>query len=188
MLGGRIVAAWLKAQGVEKLFALSGEHVLPVFDGCAEEGIDVIATRHEQGAVLAAEAYARVTGKPGVAVVTAGPGVTNAVTGLAVANTCGSPVMLLSGRTSTKKRLSGTFQDVDGRPITTPVTKWSDTVFDTERIPTYLEAAWRRMVGGRPGAVFLELPHDVLKGDAEAPVSTVRFAPATRCVPSRSGR
>jgi acetolactate synthase-1/2/3 large subunit len=176
MLGGRIVAAWLKAQGVEKLFALSGEHVLPVFDGCAEEGIEVIATRHEQGAVLAAEAYARVTGRPGVAVVTAGPGVTNAVTGLAVANTCGSPVMLLSGRTSTKKRLSGTFQDVDGRPITTPVTKWSDTVFDTERIPTYLEAAWRRMVGGRPGAVFLELPHDVLKGDAEAPVSTVRFA------------
>ena len=65
MLGGRIVAAWLKAQGVDKLFALSGEHVLPVFDGCAEEGIEVIATRHEQGAVLAAEAYARVTGKPG---------------------------------------------------------------------------------------------------------------------------
>jgi acetolactate synthase-1/2/3 large subunit len=176
MLGGRIVAAWLKAQGVDKVFALSGEHILPVFDGCAEEGIEVIATRHEQGAVLAAEAYARVTGRPGVAFVTAGPGVTNAVTGLAVANTSGSPVFLMSGRTSTKKRLTGTFQDVDGRAITEPVTKWADTVFDTERIPVYLEWGWRRMVGGRPGAVFLELPHDVLKGDAEASVAPLRFA------------
>ncbi|MGH2792881.1 MAG: thiamine pyrophosphate-binding protein [Actinomycetota bacterium] len=176
MLGGRIVAAWLKAQGVDKVFALSGEHILPVFDGCAEEGIQVIATRHEQGAVLAAEAYARVTGRPGIAFVTAGPGVTNAVTGLAVANTSGSPVFLMSGRTSTKKRLTGTFQDIDGRAITEPVTKWADTVFDTERIPTYLETAWRRMVGGRPGAVFLELPHDVLKGDAEVSVGPLRFA------------
>ena len=158
MLGGRIVAAWLKAQGVDKVFALSGEHILPVFDGCAEEGIEVIATRHEQGAVLAAEAYARVTGRPGIAFVTAGPGVTNAVTGLAVANTSGSPVFLMSGRTSTKKRLTGTFQDIDGRAITAPVTKWAETVFDTERIPTYLETGWRRMVGGRPGAVFL-VPH-----------------------------
>ncbi len=176
MLGGRIVAAWLKAQGVDKVFALSGEHILPVFDGCAEEGIEVIATRHEQGAVLAAEAYARVTGRPGVAFVTAGPGVTNAVTGLAVATTSGSPVFLMSGRTSTKKRLTGTFQDIDGRAITEPVTKWADTVFDTERIPVYLEWGWRRMVGGRPGAVFLELPHDVLKGDAEVPVAPLKFA------------
>lgn len=176
MLGGRIVAAWLKAQGVEKLFALSGEHILPLFDGCASEGIDVIATRHEQAAVLAAEAYARVTGRPGVAAVTAGPGVTNAVTGLAVANTSGSPVMLLAGRTSTVKRLTGTFQDIDGSAIAGPVTKWAETAFDTERLPVYLEAGWRRMLGGRPGAVFLEVPHDVLKGDAEVPVEPVRFA------------
>src|SRR5919106_2887779 len=117
MLGGRIAAAWLKAQGVEKVFVLSGEHILPFFDGCKEEGIDVIATRHEQGAVLAAEAYARVTGRPGVAAVTAGPGVTNAVTGLAVANTSGSPVMLIAGRTSTQKRYTGSFQDIDGQAV-----------------------------------------------------------------------
>src|SRR5439155_12458270 len=177
MLGGRIAAAWLKAQGVEKIFALSGEHILPLYDGCAAEGIYEIATRHEQAAVLAAEAYARVTGKPGVAAVTAGPGVTNAVTGLAVANTSGSPVMLLAGRTSTVKRLSGTFQDIDGRAITAPVTKWAETVFEAERIPVYLEAGWRRMLGGRPGAVFLEMPHNVLKGDPEGvAVNTVKFA------------
>src|SRR5436309_3248714 len=80
-------------------------------DGLADVGIDVIACRHEQAVVLAAEAYARVTGRPGVATVTAGPGVTNAVTGLAVANSSGSPVMLLAGKTSTAKRHTGTFQD-----------------------------------------------------------------------------
>src|SRR5881397_2330516 len=114
MNGGRIAAEWLKAQGVTHVFALCGEHVLPLLDACEETGIRVIGTRHEQGAVLAAEAFARVSGKPGVA---AGPGVTNAMTGLAVAQTCGSPVMLLAGRTSTAKRLTGTFQDVDGTAI-----------------------------------------------------------------------
>src|SRR5207248_7603672 len=91
MIGGRVAAEWLKAQGVTHVFALCGEHVLPLLDGCDEAGIRVIGTRHEQAAVLAAEAFARVSGKPGVAVVTAGPGVTNAMTGLAVAQTCGSP-------------------------------------------------------------------------------------------------
>jgi acetolactate synthase-1/2/3 large subunit len=175
MHGGRIVAAWLRAQGVERVFALSGEHILPILDGCADEGIDVVATRHEQAAVLAAEAHARVTGRPGVALVTAGPGVTNAVTGLAVATTSGSPVLLLAGRTSTVRRLSGTFQDVDGRAIAAPVAKWAETCFDTERLPAYLEAAWRRMVGGRPGACFLEVPHDVLRGQAEVAVAPVRL-------------
>ena len=166
MHGGRVAAAWLKAQGVTHVFALCGEHVLPFLDGCAEEDITVIGCRHEQGAVLAAEAFAKVTGRPGVAAVTAGPGVTNAVTGLAVANTSGSPVMLIAGRTSTAKRYTGTFQDLDGRAIVAGVTKWADTCFQSERIPTYLETAWRRMVGGRPGAVMVEIPHDVMKGDA----------------------
>lgn len=168
MLGGRLTAAWLKAQGVTHVFALVGEHVLPIIDGCAEEGIRVIGCRHEQGAVLAAEAYARVTGTPGVACVTAGPGVTNAVTGLAVANTCGSPVLLLAGRTSQSKRYTGSFQDIDGRAVVAGVTKWAEGCFEPERIHTFLELAWRRMRAGRPGAVMLEIPHNVLKADADA--------------------
>jgi acetolactate synthase-1/2/3 large subunit len=171
--GGRIAAEWLKAQGVTHVFALCGEHVLPLLDACEDVGIRVIGTRHEQGAVLAAEAFARVTRKPGVAVVTAGPGVTNAMTGLAVVQTCGSPVMLLAGRTSTAKRLTGTFQDIDGRAVVNAVTKWSDTALQTERIPVYLEAAWRRMLSGRPGAVMVELPHDVQSAEAEAEVGPV---------------
>jgi acetolactate synthase I/II/III large subunit len=173
MKGGRIAAEWLKAQGVTHVFALCGEHVLPLLDSCEEIGIRVIGTRHEQAAVLAAEAFARVTGRPGVAVVTAGPGVTNAMTGLAVAQTCGSPVMLLAGRTSTAKRLTGTFQDVDGRAIVQAVTKWTDTAPQAERIPVFLEAAWRRMLSGRPGAVMVELPYDVQSAEAEAEIRAI---------------
>src|SRR5437764_12477052 len=138
MRGGTLAAEWLKAQGVTHVFALCGEHILPFLDGCEESGIRVIGTRHEQGAVLAAEAYARVTGRPGVAAVTAGPGVTNAMTGLAVANSCGSPVLLLAGRTSRRKRLTGTFQDVDGRAIAHAATKWTETALDADRIPVSL--------------------------------------------------
>src|SRR5205807_8573624 len=173
MNGGRIAAEWLKAQGVTHVFALCGEHVLPFLDGCEEAGIRVVGTRHEQSAVLAAEAFARVTGRPGVAAVTAGPGVTNAMTGLAVANSCGSPVLLLAGRTSRSKRLTGTFQDIDGRAVTHAVTKWNETVLQTDRIPVYLEAAWRRMLGGRPGSVMLELPHDVLSADVDGAIGEV---------------
>ena len=175
MNGGRIAAEWLKAQGVTHVFALCGEHVLPLLDSCEDVGLRVIGTRHEQGAVLAAEAFARVSGKPGVAVVTAGPGVTNAMTGLAVAQTCGSPVLLLAGRTSTAKRLTGTFQDVDGRAIVQAVTKWADTAMQAERIPVYLETAWRRMLSGRPGAVMVELPHDVQTAEAQAEIRAVEL-------------
>ncbi len=173
MRGGALAARWLKAQGVSHVFALCGEHILPFLDGCADEGIEVIGARHEQSAVLEAEAYARVTGKPGVAAVTAGPGVTNAITGLAVANTCGSPVMLLAGRTSTPMRMSGTFQDIDGRALANASTKWNETIFDADRIPSYLAAGWRRMVGGRPGAVMLELPHNVQLAETDAEAEPV---------------
>ena len=173
MRGGPLAASWLKAQGVTHVFALCGEHILPLLEGLKEEGVEVIGTRHEQGAVLEAEAFARVTGRPGVAAVTAGPGVTNAMTGLAVANTSGSPVLLLAGRTSTPRRHTGTFQDVDGRAISAAVTKWNETVFETDRIPDYLSQAWRHMVGGRPGAVMLELPHDVQQAETDADVAPV---------------
>src|SRR5438132_1920938 len=173
MRGGRLAAEWLKTQGVTHVFALVGEHILPLVDGLDEAGIRVVGTRHEQAAVLAAEAFAKVSGRPGVAAVTAGPGVTNAGTGLAVANSTGTPVLLLGGRTTKAKRLTGTFQDIDGRAVTGAVTKWNETVLLPERIPTYLEAAWRRMLAARPGSVFVELPHDVLSAEADVEVGPV---------------
>src|ERR1041384_5115759 len=174
MNGGVLAAKWLKAQGVRTVFALVGEHVLPFINGCADEGIDVIGCRHEMNAVLAAEAYAKVTGTPGIACVTAGPGVTNAVTGLAVANTSGWPVMLIAGRTSVRKRYTGAFQDIDGTAIVAGVTKWAETVYEGARVPYYMELAWRKMLAGRPGAVMLEIPHNVAKWDCEdVPVAPV---------------
>src|SRR2546423_13117453 len=98
---------------------------------------------------------------------------THAHAGLAGATSRGSPSLPLAGRTSRWKRLTGTFQDVDGRAIAHAVTKWTETALDADRIPTYLEAAWRRMVAGRPGAVMVELPHDVLTSDADAPIRAV---------------
>ncbi|MHB8512204.1 MAG: thiamine pyrophosphate-binding protein [Actinomycetota bacterium] len=167
MIAGRFVAAWLKAQGVDTVFGLVGEHTLPFVSSLGDEGIRFIGCRHEQGAVLAAEAYGKVSRKPGIATVTAGPGVTNAVTGLAVANSCGSPVMLIAGRTSVEKRLTGTFQDIDGTAIVKAATKWTDTCAQAERLNDYLSAAWRRMLAGRPGSVMLEIPSDTIRQEID---------------------
>lgn len=175
MRGGSFIASWLRAQDVTHLFVVCGEHILPLLDGCEDAGIRVIGCRHEQAAVIAAEGYARATGRPGVAAVTAGPGVTNAVTGLAVATSSGSPVMLLAGRTSPAKQMTGAFQDIDGTAIVASVVKWAQTAQRADRLDDYLGAAWRRMVGGRPGGVFIELPHDALMGEIDREPEKLRL-------------
>src|ERR687891_591340 len=95
--GGRLVARRLKALGVSKLFTLSGGHLFSVYDGCREEGIDIVDVRHESAAAFAAEGWAKVTRTPGVAAVTAGPGVTNAMSALAGAQQSHSPMLVLGG-------------------------------------------------------------------------------------------
>jgi acetolactate synthase-1/2/3 large subunit len=167
MLGGRIVAAWLKAQGVEKIFALSGEHILPVFDGCQAEGIDVIATRHEQAAVLAAEAYARVTGKPGVAAVTAGPGVTNAVTGIATAYMDSIPMVVLTGQVPTHAIGLDAFQECDTVGITRPIVKHNMLVKDVKDLASTMKKAFHIATTGRPGPVVVDIPKDVTAASCE---------------------
>ncbi|MBW2285098.1 MAG: acetolactate synthase, partial [Deltaproteobacteria bacterium] len=98
ILGGYLVAKALKRQGVECIFMLCGGHITPIYMGCAEEGIRLIDVRHEQSAGYAADAWARVTKKPGVAMVTAGPGVTNAVTAIANAHRAEVPMVVIGGR------------------------------------------------------------------------------------------
>src|SRR3954467_14009126 len=93
--GGRLVARRLKAHGVSKLFTLSGGHLFSIYDGCREEGIDIVDVRHEQTAVFAAEGWAKVTRTPGVAALTAGPGVTNGLSAIASAQGNGSPIVVL---------------------------------------------------------------------------------------------
>ena len=160
--GGSLVAKMLKQEGVEYVFGLSGGHIDPIFQGCLDEGIRVIDTRHEQAAVFMADGWARVTGKPGVAVVTAGPGVTNAISGLWTAQATGSPIVVFGGRSPLGEFEQGSMQDMDSLSLVRTVTKWARAGYETKRIAEYVSMAFRHALSGRPGPVYLEFPDDVL--------------------------
>jgi acetolactate synthase-1/2/3 large subunit len=159
--GGQVIARALKAEGVECVFMLTGGHVLPVIDGCVAEGIRVVDVRHEQAAAHAADAYARLTGKLGVAIVTAGPGVTDALTGVANAYFANTPMLLIGGRHLTKENLKGGLQEMDHPKLFSSITVWADTAYDAGRFPEYVAMASRHAFAGRGGPVFLDIPWDV---------------------------
>ena len=160
--GGRLVAKALKSEGVECLFTLCGGHIQSIYDGCLDEGIRVVDTRHEQTSAHAADGWARATGTPGVCAVTAGPGVTDAVTAVANAFRAGVPMVILGGAGPKVFTHMGSLQDMDHVELMRPITKWSATVTETRRLAEYLSIAFRKATSGVPGPVFLELPLDVL--------------------------
>lgn len=160
--GGRIVARALKNEGITHVFTLCGGHIQNIYDGCLDEGIEVIDTRHEQTAGHAADGYARVTGKPGIALVTAGPGVTDVVTAVANAQRAGVPMIVIGGAGPLAYKHMGSLQDMDHVELMKPITKWSATVTETRRIEEYVTTAFRIATTGVPGPVFLEMPLDVL--------------------------
>lgn len=162
MHGGRIVARALKAEGVTHVFTLSGGHIAHIYDGCLDEGIRVVDVRHEQTAGHAADGWARVTGKPGVALVTAGPGVTDVVTAVANAYRAGVPMIVIGGAGPTVFKHMGSLQDMDHVELMRPITKWSATVSEVRRLEEYVTTAFRIATTGVPGPVFLEMPLDVL--------------------------
>ena len=168
--GGVVVAEALKAGGVDTLFFLPGGHVAPLINGCREVGIRVISTRHESAAVHMAEAYARTTGRTGVAAVTAGPGFTNSVTGIANAQATGVPVVVLGGRTPLALRGIGAVQDADQETVARAVAKWARAVTSVDQLGTSVREALAQARSGRPGCAYLDLPTDVLT--AEAPEFT----------------
>lgn len=159
--GGQVIARALRAEGVDTVFMLTGGHVLPVIDGCVAEGIRVVDVRHEQAAAHAADAYARLTGRMGVAIVTAGPGVTDALTGVANAFFANSPTLLIGGRHLTKEDLKGGLQEMDHPKLFASITTWSDTAYDAGRFPEYVAMAARHAFAGRGGPVFLDIPWDI---------------------------
>src|SRR4051794_34501711 len=125
--GGALVAQALKAEGVGALFTLCGGHIAPIYDGCLDEGIQVVDTRHEQAAAHAADAWARLTRGLGVAAVTAGPGVTDAVTGVANAMYAQSPLILLGGAAPLGLAHKGALQQMEQVDLFRPITKWATT-------------------------------------------------------------
>lgn len=160
--GGLLAAQALQRRGVDTIFAVCGGHVLPLLDGCLEVGIRVIDTRHESTAALAAEGWALATGRVGVAAVTAGAGFANALVGLLDAGVWSLPFMLFSGRTGLAQQGWGAVMDVDQRAVATPVAKHALTCVDTNRIPHAVAEALYHARAGRPGAVYVEVPYDVL--------------------------
>ena len=161
--GGRLAARALKAAGVECVFTLSGGHVMGIYDGCLDEGIRVIDVRHEQAAVHAADAWARLNpGRVGVAILTAGPGVTDGVTGVANAWRANSPILVIGGQGPFNNLRRGSLQEMDHVSVMKPITKWADACYETGRIAEYIELAVRTAMSGVPGPSFLEIPMDVL--------------------------
>ena len=166
--GGKLAAKALKAAGVECVFTLSGGHVMGIYDGCIDEGIEVVDVRHEQAATHAADAWARLhPGKVGVAILTAGPGVTDGVTGVANAWRANSPILVFGGQGPFKHAGRGSLQEMDHVSLMRPVTKWSGACGETRRIAEYIELAVRTALSGIPGPSFLEIPMDVLHGKVD---------------------
>jgi acetolactate synthase-1/2/3 large subunit len=166
--GGKLAARALKEAGVEVVFTLSGGHIMPLYDGCIDEGIRIVDVRHEQAAVHAADSWARCRpGKVGVAAITAGPGVTDGVTGVANAWRANSPILVFGGQGPFENLRRGSLQEMDHIGVMRPITKYADAVFQTHRIPEYVELAIRHAVSGIPGPAFLEIPMDVFMGQVE---------------------
>ncbi|MEV6815239.1 thiamine pyrophosphate-binding protein, partial [Micromonospora sp. NPDC051296] len=133
--GGELALAALRAYGVREMFTLSGGHVFPLYDAAHKTDFPIYDVRHEQSAVFAAEAVAKLQRRPGLAVLTAGPGVTNGISGLTSAYFNASPVLVLGGRAPQFRWGSGSLQEMDHLPLVAPVTKHAETVFSADDIP-----------------------------------------------------
>lgn len=183
--GGELVAQALARAGAKHIFGLHGGHVDPIFQACHDAGIRIIDTRHEQAAGHMADAWGRLTGQPGVAVVTAGPGVTDIVTAVANAHLDAVPMIVIGGRYPLSDDEMMPLQELHGVPLMQSITKWSRLVRDTERIGEYVDAAFRQTTSGRPGPVFLEIPADTLAASVdESRVPAAVAAPLSRPRPS----
>lgn len=167
--GGRLLAKRLKAHGVTKLFTLSGGHLFSIYDGCREEGIDIVDTRHEQAAAFAAEGWAKVTREPGVAALTAGPGVTNGMSAMGSAQSNNSPMLVLGGRAPAMRWGSGSLQEIDHVPFVRPLTKLAATADSTAEIPGLVDEALVKAVTPHSGPTFLDFPLDHVFSHAAEP-------------------
>ena len=160
--GGQLAAEALVQKEVDTIFTLSGGHITPIYQYLENTPITLFDTRHEQAAVFMAEAWGRMTRKPGVAMVTAGPGFTNALTAVANARFANTPLVLISGCVGIDCIEKLDLQDMRQRPVIEPMVKKALICHKPERIPEFIDFAFRTAGSGRPGPVYLELPVDVL--------------------------
>ena len=178
-----LIARFLKARGVDRVFGLCGGHIMPIWMRLDAEGIRIIDVRDERAAVYMAHAHAELTGGLGVAIVTAGPGVTNAMTGIANAHVARVPVLVLSGTPPQLQENRGALQDMAHTDFVRPLTRYARTVRQSELVLQELDEAVSRAFGqgGEPGPVYLDFPTDTLR--AEVPLALQlpeHFAPKSR--------
>ena len=186
--GGVLAVAALRAAGVTELFTLSGGHVFPLYDAAHATGLRIVDVRHEQSAVFAAEAVAKLRRRPGLAVLTAGPGVTNGISGLTSAYFNGAPVLVIGGRAPAFRWGSGSLQEIDHVPLVAPVTKHAATVFSTDEIPAAVRDALTTALTAHRGPVFLDLPLEVVFGTGEAPAPQAPEVPVLEPDPDEVAR
>lgn len=161
LTGAQILIRCLQEEGVDTIFGYPGGRVLNIYDEIFKSNIGHILTRHEQGAVHAADAYARVTGRPGVCVTTSGPGATNAVTGIATAHMDSVPLIVFTGQVGLTSLGRDSFQEADITGITLPITKHSYLVKDTKDLARIIKEAFYIATTGRPGPVVIDIPSDI---------------------------
>jgi len=178
--GARLVVQALEREGVTHIFGYPGGAIMPVYDALPGSSLTHILVRHEQAAALAADAYGRVTGRPGVCLATSGPGATNLVTGIANAFMDSVPMVAITGQVATHLMGTDAFQEVDIFAITLPIVKHSYVIRDTADIPRIFAEAFEIARSGRPGPVLIDLPKDVtIMTASPAPVTF----PAVAAVP-----
>jgi acetolactate synthase-1/2/3 large subunit len=175
--GGRILVDQLIAQGVERLTCVPGESYLAVLDALHDASIDVLVCRNEGGAAMMADAYGKLTGRPGICFVTRGPGATNASCGVHIAAQDSTPMILFIGQVARHMREREAFQEVNYKQFFGGMAKWVVEVDDPARFPELIARAFRVAMQGRPGPVVVALPEDVLVEEAEV-------ADAARVVPA----
>ena len=170
MRGADLVARSLAAAGARYVFTLSGNHVMPVFDAAIDAKLSLVHVRHEAAAVHMADAWGRLTGEPGIALVTGGPGHANAVSALYTALASESPMVLISGHAPLDELGKGAFQEMRQADMAAPVTKASWTAQSARSLGEDIARAWREAKAGTPGPVHLSIPNDVLDATVDAPL------------------
>ena len=183
--GADIVLQCLRAEGVDLVFGYPGGAIMPLYDALDGSGVRHILTRHEQGAVFAAEGYARVTGKVGVAMATSGPGATNLVTGIADAKMDSVPLVCITGQVRSALIGTDAFQETDVFGVTLSLTKWSRLVRTIDEIPEVIAEGFHWARSGRPGPVVIDIPTDMLKAKKEFS-GPVKFTPHARAADAKA--
>ncbi len=183
--GADIVLQCLRAEGVDLVFGYPGGAIMPLYDALDGSGVRHVLTRHEQGAVFAAEGYARVTGKVGVAMATSGPGATNLVTGIADAKMDSVPLVCITGQVRSALIGTDAFQETDVFGVTLSLTKWSRLVRTIDEIPDVIAEGFYWARSGRPGPVVIDIPTDMLKAKKEF-AGAVKFTPHAKAAEAKS--